>query len=120
MREHALGISSGIIGWIGSILLIFGFYDFFGGKGAALALSGFSLVCVGEAMNLMKRMKPAEAEILKEKIAPEMLRNMGFPALWVLIYLGSGMELLLALGIATGIKALVKNFRLAATFYMIS
>lgn len=120
MREHALGISSGIIGWIGGILLIFGFYDFFGGDGGALALSGFSLVCVGEAMALMKRVTPAEAGMLREKIVPEMLKGMGFPALWVLIYLGTGMELLLALGIATGIKALVKNFRLAATFYMVS
>ncbi|MFP3949465.1 MAG: hypothetical protein ACLFUZ_00010 [Candidatus Micrarchaeia archaeon] len=120
MRDHALGISSGIIGWIGSIILIFGVYDIFEGENAALALSGFSLVCVGEAMNLMKRMKPAEAEMLKEKIVPEMLKNMGFPALWMLIYLGTGMELLLALGIATGIKELVKNFRLAASFYFIS
>ncbi|MCP4646453.1 MAG: hypothetical protein GY852_01795 [bacterium] len=120
MKNAFVSFTSGPISWIGEILLIFGAYDAFSGGGILLIGFGFALVCFGEGMNLIKKMKKAEIELLHDNIIKNMLRNMAFPLLWMLIFFATGMEILLALSIATGVKAIVKNSRIAATFYMTS
>ena len=120
MKNAFISFASGPISWIGEIMLIFGTYDAFSGDGILLMGFGFALVCFGEGMNLLKKMKRAERELLHENITKNMLKNMAFPLLWILIFFATGIELLLALSIATGVKAIVKNSRIAATFYISS
>ena len=120
LKNSLITFTSGPISWIGEILLIFGAYDAFSGGGILLMGFGFALVCFGEGMNLLKKMKKAEIEMLHENITKDMLKTMAFPLLWMLIFFATGIELLLALSIATGVKAIVKNSRIAATFYITS
>lgn len=120
LKNAFISFTSGPISWIGEILLIFGAYNAFSGDGILLMGFGFALVCFGEGMNLLKKMKKAEIEMLRENITKKMLRNMAFPLLWMLIFFATGIEILLALSIATGVKAIVRNSRIAATFYMTS
>ncbi len=120
VKNSFISFTSGPISWIGGIMLIFGTYDAFSGNGILLIGFGFSLICFGEGMNLLRKMKKAEIELLHENIIKDMLKNMAFPLLWILIFFATGLELLLALSIATGVKAIVKNSRTAATFYMTS
>ena len=120
MKDNFIKFTSGPISWIGEILLIFGAYDAFSGDGLLLMGFGLALVCFGEGMNLLRKMKTAEIEMLHDNIIKDMLRNMAFPLLWILVFFATGLELLLALSIATGVKAIVKSSRMAATFYMTS
>lgn len=120
MKNSFLSLVSGPISWVGEILMIFGAYSMFAGDGLLLMGMGFSLICFGEGMNLLKKMKHAEIELLHESINMDMLKNMAFPFLWILLFFGTGLELLLALSIATGVKAIVKNARIAARFYLTS
>lgn len=115
-----IGHLGGGIGWIGGIMLIFGTYAAFGGGGFALAGMGFALICLGEGISLLRKRKKQEIELLKENINRDMVKNMAFPLLWMLLFFLSGLELLLALGIATGARALVKNAGILSTFYISS
>jgi hypothetical protein len=117
VKNNLISLVSGPMSWIGEILLIFGAYSLFAGDGVFLVGLGFSLICFGEGMNLLKKMKTAEIEVLHESIIRDMLKSMAFPFLWLLLFFVSGLELLLALSIATGVKAIVKNSRIAVTFY---
>ena len=118
--HSAIGMAGTVIGWVGELLLIFGAYSLFWNGDFFLMGIGFSLVCFGEGLVLLRKMKKAEIELLHDTILREIVRNMVFPILWIVLFLASGMDLLLALAIATGTKAIIKNLRLAATFYIFS
>ena len=111
---------AGAIGWIGEILLLFGVYSWFLADDFFLMGIGFSLICFGEGLALLKKMKRTEIELLHEEIVKLMVRNMMFPFLWIFIFFITGIDLLLALSVATGAKAIIKNMRLVATFYISS
>ncbi len=111
---------AGAIGWVGGILLIFGAYALFLSSDFSLMGIGFSLICFGEGLALLKKMKRAEIEVLQDTLIKQMAKNMLFPLFWIFIFFITGWDLLLALSIATGAKAIVKNTRLVATSYIFS
>lgn len=111
------GIAGGAAGWAGEIMLIFGTYSVLGGGGFILAGIGFSLICFGEGISLLRGREIEEEMLLRKNIIKVLAQNMAFPALWLLIFFASGFELLLALAAATGIKAIVRNAGAIASFY---
>ena len=118
---HAsLSFFVGVVSWIGELLILFGAYTWFLAGDILLLGLGFSLVCFGEGLALLKRMKPAEIEVLKDTLIKQMAKNMLFPFLWVVLFFLTGINLFLALSIANGAKAIVKNARLVATSYIFS
>ena len=118
---HAsLSFFVGVVSWIGELLILFGAYAWFLAGDILLLGLGFSLVCFGEGLALLKRMKPAEIEVLKDTLIKQMAKNMLFPLLWIALFFLSGISLFLALAIANGAKAIVKNARLVATSYIFS
>jgi len=118
---HAsLSLFVGIVSWVGELLILFGAYAWFLAGDVMLMGLGFSLICFGEGLALLKKMKPAEIEVLKDTLIKQMAKNMLFPVLWVVLFFLSGITLFLALAIANGAKAIVKNARLVATSYIFS
>lgn len=113
------GLVAGAISWIGGILILLGVYSIAEEASGGILLAGLGLAFVffGEGLNLLKKRRHEEIVLLRENILGSMIGNMAFPSLWLLIYLLSGMWLLLAFGVAMGARALVKNMGLAAIFY---
>ncbi|MBD3397660.1 hypothetical protein GF412_00805 [Candidatus Micrarchaeota archaeon] len=120
LKDSLIYFASGPISWLGEIIMLFGAYNGFYGDGLVLMGFGFSLICIGEGMNLLRKMKQAEIELLHENITRELLKNMAFPFLWIIVFFATGMELFLALSVATGAKSIVKNARIASSFYLTS
>lgn len=116
----SLSFFVGVVSWVGELLILFGAYAWFLAGDILLLGLGFSLVCFGEGLALLKKMKPAEIEVLKDTLIKQMAKNMLFPLLWVVLFFLSGINLFLALSIANGAKAIVKNARLVATSYIFS
>jgi len=118
---HAsLSFFAGAIGWAGEILLLFGAYAWFLAGDIILLGLGFSLICFGEGLALLKRITSAELQVLRETLQKQMGRNMLFPVLWLLLFFIINLDLFLAISMATGAKAIVKNTRLVATSYIFS
>lgn len=113
------GLVAGATSWIGGILILLGIYSLPEEAAGGIMLSGFGLAFIffGEGINLLKQRRKEEIVLLRENILGSMIGNMAFPSLWLLLYLVSGMWILLAFGAAMGARALVKNMGLAAIFY---
>jgi len=124
LATHGAHISlrffAGATGWAGEILLLFGAYSWFFAGDIILLGLGFSLICFGEGLALLKKITHAEIQVLRETLLRQMGRNMLFPILWLLLFFVISLDLLLAIAIATGAKAIVKNTRLVATSYIFS
>ncbi len=118
---HAsLSFFAGATGWAGEILLLFGAYSWFLAGDLVLPGLGLALICFGEGLALLKKVTAAEIQVLRETLIKQMSRNMLFPVLWLMIFFVINLDLFLALSMATGAKAIVKNARLVATSYIFS
>lgn len=115
----ASGLAAGAISWVGGILILLGVYAFpaEAAGGALLLGMGLCFVFCGEGLGLLRKRRKEELVLLRENILASMVKNMAFPSLWLLLYLVSGMWILLAFGIATGARMLVRNMGLAALYY---
>jgi hypothetical protein len=119
ISRMALGALGRIISWIGGLILLFGAYSALGGEGFELAWLGIAVICIGEAMVFLKGLSDRERLLLEENILGTLLKNMAFPLLWLVAYYFLGMDFLLAFAVSSGIRALIENARITASFYIL-
>lgn len=114
----SVGAIGGILSFIGGLILLFGAYMLLSGGGIELALLGTAAICAGELMVFLKGLTRKERELLEERIIGTLLRNMAFPLLWLAAYYLLGMDFLLAFAISSGVRAIIENVRITASFYI--
>jgi hypothetical protein len=69
-------------------------------------------------MVFLRGLNPKERERLEEGIVKKLLKNMAFPLLWLVIYYFWSVDFLLAFGLSSGIRAVIENLRITASFYI--
>jgi hypothetical protein len=114
----AIGLLGRLISWIGSLVLLFGAYEYMGGGTLDLAWIGIGVTCLGELMVFLKGLSGKERDLLEEKIVGKLLTNMAFPLLWLAIYYFLQMDFLLAFAASSGVRAIIENARITASFYI--
>ena len=109
--------ATGLGSWFGELLLFFGVFALIG-SGQFLP-AGIGAVVVFLFEGLAVREKPSEGE-MKEIIEfpATAIKNLFFPALWMVLFLLDQNGFILAFAITTGVKAVALNAKLVAKSFL--
>lgn len=109
----AMGLGS----WFGELMLFFGVFALVGSGQFLLAGIGAIIVFLFEGLAVRERPDKNEMKELLEFPATA-VKNLFFPALWLVLFFLDQNGFILAFAITTGVKAVALNAKLVAKSFM--
>lgn len=109
-----MSILRGISSWLGELLVFLGILGLMEGEGGLVAGFGAFAIIFTEASAMLPGQKPPK---IPEDVPAQFLKNFAYPGIWALFFLFTGSWLLLAIAVATAIKAFAKGMVLLSISY---
>ncbi|MDD2655236.1 MAG: hypothetical protein PHQ80_01045 [Candidatus ainarchaeum sp.] len=109
--------ATGLGSWFGELLLFFGIFSLIGSGQFLLAGIGAIMVFMFEGLAVGEKPAGNEMKELAEFPAAA-IKNLFFPALWLVLFFLNENGFILAFAIATGVKAVALNAKLLAKAFL--